>query len=90
MTAVTRGTAGSYFDSTVLTFTGFPYTSDTFNVHVECPTASGDVDFCQDPSQMRNCTLAGLNGLNKAWENLRNRIYGFLNLLVGCGLAGFR
>ena len=94
MTAVTggsgRGTGGSYFDSTALTFEGVPYTSEDFNVHGECPTASGEIDNYQDAVQMRNCRLGGLNDLNQSRKNVRNRIYEFLNRLVNYGVAGFR
>ena len=94
MTAVTggsgRGTGGSYFDSTALTFEGVPYTSADFNVHGECPTSSGEIDSYQNPNQVRNCRLGGLNDLNQGRQNVRNRITEFLNRLVSYGVAGFR
>jgi hypothetical protein len=40
--------------------------------------------------QVRNCELVGLHDLNQGKEYVREKLIAFLNLLVNCGVAGFR
>jgi alpha-amylase len=40
--------------------------------------------------QVRNCELVGLHDLNQAKDYVREELIAFLNLLVDCGVAGFR
>ena len=85
-----RGTGGSYYDSANLIFEGVPYTNEDFNVHGECPSATGGIDDPQDPNQVRNCRLGDLSDLNQGREYVRYMIYEYLNRLVNYGVAGFR
>jgi len=40
--------------------------------------------------QVRNCELVGLHDLNQENDYVRGKLIDFLNLLVDCGVAGFR
>ena len=85
----TRGTAGSKFNISELTFDAVPYGPEDFN-GASCQTASGDIEDYSDINQVRNCRLVGLNDLNLRRENVRKSIVDYLNSLLEIGVAGFR
>nr|QDD69459.1 alpha amylase precursor [Cupiennius salei] len=85
-----QGTAGSSFDPGVPRYDGVPYGPENFNSRDKCPTGSGDIEDYNNPDQVRNCKLSGLNDLDLGQEYVRNKIADYFNRLIGIGVAGFR
>lgn len=86
-----KGTGGSSFNAPNLQFP--EYSSADFNSNGaggNCPSRSGDIEDYSNPEQARNCRLSGLVDLDQGKTYVRNHIAGFLNKLIGYGVAGFR
>jgi len=66
------------------------YTSSNFHHPGSgCPTAGGIDDF-NDYTQVFKCELVGLSDLRTETNEVRTRLAGYLNKLLGYGVSGFR
>ncbi|KDR18093.1 hypothetical protein L798_07788, partial [Zootermopsis nevadensis] len=82
--ATAVGVGGSTADTYNLQYPAVPFGPNDFN-QPQC-----GIDNYEDPNNVRNCELVGLHDLNQGSGYVREKIIGFLNLLVDCGVAGFR
>lgn len=77
------GTAKSTANPSTLEYPAVPYTSEHFNE--ECY-----INDSMSVFEIRNCRVDGLPDLNQANEEVRDAIVGFMDKLIGFGVAGFR
>ena len=84
------GTAGDQFDGSAERYPGVPYGPNDFNGQEACHTGDGSIHNYNDPNEVRNCKLVGLNDLALGHEYVRGQIAGYFNKLIGYGVAGFR
>ncbi|KAI4459929.1 alpha-amylase [Holotrichia oblita] len=80
---IATGTGGSIADTRNKQYPDVPYGRNDF--HSDCI-----INNYQDPSNVRNCELSGLNDLKQDTEYVRDKLVDFLNKLVDFGVAGFR
>lgn len=85
-----KGTGGSEFDAEKKSYPAAGYTEEDFNGKSNCVVKSGKIEDYNNVNQVRNCELLGLRDLNLGKENVRQKIAGYLNKLIGLGVAGFR
>ncbi|PNF33597.1 Alpha-amylase 1 [Cryptotermes secundus] len=78
------GVGGSSADTFNFDYPAVPFERNDFNQ----PTCG--IDNYADPVNVRNCELVGLHDLNQTEADVREKFITFLNLLVNCGVAGFR
>ncbi|XP_071800339.1 alpha-amylase-like [Asterias amurensis] len=85
-----KGSAGSSFDKSTLSYPAVPYTALDFNVHNnKCPSSSGDIEDFGDELQVRYCNLFGFPDLDTSVAHVRISIVHYLNKLIDVGVAGF-
>ncbi|XP_060569354.1 alpha-amylase-like [Ruditapes philippinarum] len=84
------GTAGDHFDGGSCSFPGVPFGSQDCNGGDNCHTSDGSIHNYNNPEEVRNCRLVGLADLRLSKDYVRGKIAGYLNHLVGMGVAGFR
>ncbi|CAG0891410.1 unnamed protein product [Darwinula stevensoni] len=84
----TPATGGSYFDSGSLNYPD--YSGWDFNGPNECHSWSGNIENYQNPSEVRNCKLVGLNDLKQSNSYVSGVLVGYMNKLISYGVAGFR
>ncbi|GAB6030326.1 Alphaamylase [Chamberlinius hualienensis] len=85
------GTGGSSWDSNSLNFPAVPYTSSNFHsCSGDCGTSDCQIQDYNNANQVRNCQLTGLVDLNQGNSQTQSEIVGYMNKLVGYGVAGFR
>jgi len=78
------GTAGSSFNGGSESYPGVPFGSGDFH-QPYC-----EVNNYQDPNNVRNCYLVGLNDLNGGKDYVRDKIAGYMNDMASLGVKGFR
>lgn len=77
------GTGGATADVKARSYPAVPYIARDF--HPKCA-----INNYNDKYEVRNCELVGLPDLNQTISTVRDRLLKFLNVLVDCGVAGFR
>jgi alpha-amylase len=87
---VTTGYAGSSFSPTGYGYPAVPYANADFHHPGSgCPT-SGSISDWNNEEQVTECELLSLSDLYTEKDEVRTKIAGFLNDLVGLGVDGFR
>ena len=88
----TTGYAGSTFDPKGFAYPAVPYTPGDFHRPGDgsCTDEDGQIDAWNDPAEVYNCELSGLSDLRTGNSDVRGKITGYLNDLVGLGVDGFR
>ncbi|XP_033636904.1 alpha-amylase-like [Asterias rubens] len=85
-----KGSAGSSFDMSTLSYPAVPYAALDFNVHNnKCPSSSGAIEDFGDKLQVRYCNLFGFPDLDTSVAHVRISIVDYLNKLIDVGVAGF-
>jgi len=84
------GSGGSFYDTEARNFSAVPYGPDNFHGPDECSAATGNIEDYQNAIEVRNCNLGGLVDLRGCSEYVRDKIAGYMNQLIGWGVAGFR
>jgi len=64
--------------------------SDFHHAPGDCPTADGSIQDFNDIRQVTNCELVGLSDLRTGSPTVQAKLAGYLNKLIGYGVAGFR
>ncbi|OXA50887.1 alpha-amylase 1 [Folsomia candida] len=89
--SVGTGTGGSPYNGGTKEYPGVPFGPLDFNSYPnECPNPSGSIDNYNNPIEVRNCELVGLRDLKMGTDYVRGMLIGYLNKLIGYGVAGFR
>jgi alpha-amylase len=78
------GTAGSISNATTKSYPAVPYRAEHFH------SENCEITNYNDPVNVRNCKLVGLNDLNQTSSYVVDRIVEYLNHLIDLGVAGFR
>jgi len=85
-----QGTAGTHFDGNACSFPGVPFGSNDCNGKEACHTSDGSIHNYNDPNEVRNCNLVGLQDLAMGHDYVRGKVADYLNHLIDIGIAGFR
>nr|KAG5706336.1 hypothetical protein BaRGS_026118 [Batillaria attramentaria] len=85
-----RGSGGTSFDGSTLSYPGVPYSAQNFNPRSKCPSGDGHVNNYGDPNNVRNCYLLSLTDLDQSQDYVRGKIVDYYNSMLDLGVAGFR
>ena len=78
------GTGGSGFNGGTQDYPGVPFSGLDFH-QPYC-----EISNYQNPTEVRNCYLVGLNDLDGGKDYVRGKVADFINDLIGLGVKGFR
>jgi len=84
------GSGGSEFVAEDGHFPGVPYSMGHFHSCQECGSGCCCVDSWTDMNRVRVCRLSGLIDLKQSLSYVQDMIAGYMNNLIGIGVAGFR
>jgi alpha-amylase len=89
----TTGYGSCTFDAATYSYPCVPYTSSDFHSNAPggaCPTADGQIDDWNDPTEVWNCQLGGLEDLATGETAVQDIEAAYLNSLIALGVDGFR
>ena len=78
------GSANSYWSGDAENYPAVPYSSYDFN---DCKS---DINDYGNADMVRNCRLVSLRDLRMSSDYVRDKLKGYMNDLIGRGVAGFR
>jgi alpha-amylase len=83
---------GSTFSPTGYSYPSVPYSYGDFHHPGDgyCNDEDGVIDNWNDINEIQNCELLSLSDLKTQDSNVRSKIAGYLNKLIGFGVDGFR
>ncbi|MEY9949317.1 carbohydrate-binding module family 20 domain-containing protein [Kitasatospora sp. GAS1066B] len=81
---------GASFNPATFTYTNVPYDSSDFHFSPPCPNADLSISDWNNVQQVQECELSSLSDLYTEKDDVRAKLAGYLNKLVGYGVDGFR
>ncbi|WP_329580709.1 alpha-amylase family glycosyl hydrolase [Kitasatospora sp. NBC_01250] len=81
---------GASFNPATFTYNNVPYTSADFHFSPPCPNADMSITDWNNVTQVQDCDLSSLSDLATEQDDVRAKLAGYLNKLVGYGVDGFR
>ncbi|WP_329564725.1 carbohydrate-binding module family 20 domain-containing protein [Kitasatospora sp. NBC_01266] len=81
---------GASFNPATFTYNNVPYDSSDFHFSPPCPNADMSISDWNNVQQVQECDLSSLSDLYTEKDDVRAKLAGYLNKLVGYGVDGFR
>lgn len=81
---------GASFNPATFSYNNVPYTSSDFHFSPPCPNADMSITDWNNVQQVQDCDLSSLSDLATEQDDVRAKLAGYLNKLVGYGVDGFR
>lgn len=89
--ASTDSYGGDTFDVSAKTYDQVPYDASDFHAYPDdCPNSDMAINDWNNQSQVQECDLSNLADLKTESDDVRTKIAGYLNKLIGDGVDGFR
>ncbi|GAB2693770.1 carbohydrate-binding module family 20 domain-containing protein [Kitasatospora kifunensis] len=81
---------GASFNPATYTYSNVPYDSSDFHFSPPCPNSDMSITDWNNVQQVQECDLSSLSDLYTEKDDVRAKLAGYLNKLVGYGVDGFR
>jgi alpha-amylase len=81
---------GDSFNVTTKNYAEIPYTAADFHTAANCPNANLTITDWNNQQQVQECDLLNLSDLYTETDDVRSKIAGYLNKMIGYGVDGFR